>query len=254
MLIILSPAKTLDFDSARVISESSVPDFLPQASELMQLLKSYKVSELKPLMSISDKLALLNYERFQLWVPEKTGLSRQAICAFKGEVYSGLNVADWSDGDFSFAQQHIRILSGLYGVLRPLDFINPFRLEIGMKFPNKKGNSLYDFWGYKITSNIVDQLNRQGDKILVNLASNEYFKAINEKQTLARIITPVFKDFSGGNYKIVSIFAKKTRGMMARFIVKNQLTDPEMLKHFTDDGYYYNDRLTKGDQWVFTRD
>jgi len=254
MLILLSPAKTLDFESTKRVSEASVPDFASQASELISRLKTYAIAELMDLMSISDKLALLNHQRFQQWSPVITSDSRAAICAFKGEVYSGLNVEDWSTRDFNFAQQHIRILSGLYGVLRPLDAINPFRLEMGTRLQNKNGNTLYEFWGDILTKAIVDQLSVLSNKVLINLASNEYYKAINPNQIGVRIITPVFKDAKNGQYKIVSIFAKKARGTMARYIVKNQISDVERLKLFAEDGYFYNDRLSRTDEWVFTRD
>lgn len=255
MLIILSPAKTIDFENARVIAQKSFPEFPKEAAQLVKILKTYKPAELKKLMSISDKLAALNFSRFKTWqnnTDEKT--MRQAICAFNGDVYTGLNVSDWNPADFSFAQEHIRILSGLYGILRPLDYINAYRLEMGTKLPNSKGENLYQFWDNKITKSIQMQLNEQGDKVLINLASNEYYKAIQSKKLKAEIITPVFKDAKNGEYKLLSFFAKKARGMMSRFIIKNQLYKAEQLKEFTDGGYAYNDRLSKAGEWVFTRD
>jgi cytoplasmic iron level regulating protein YaaA (DUF328/UPF0246 family) len=163
-------------------------------------------------------------------------------------------VADWNNADFEFSQEHIRILSGLYGVLRPLDYISPYRLEMGTKLHTKRGENLYQFWNDTLTKNIQNQLKIQGDDVLLNLASNEYFKAIQTKKLKARIISPQFKDAKNGQYKLISFFAKKARGMMARFVVKNQITQPEKLKEFNDGGYYFNDRLSKGEQWVFTRD
>lgn len=255
MLIVLSPAKTLEFENARIIKQKSFPEFPDQAEELVEILKTFSGAELMKLMSISDKLATLNVTRFKEWLknPDEK-LMRQAICTFNGEVYTGLNVADWNDADFAFGQEHIRILSGLYGVLRPLDYISPYRLEMGTKLPNNKGENLYQFWDKKITDSIQKQLNQQGDKVLINLASNEYFKSIQTKNLDAQIITPVFKDAKNGQYKLISFFAKKARGLMSRFIIKNQLSEPEQLKEFSDGGYYYNDRLSKGNQWVFTRD
>jgi len=207
------------------------------------------------LMSISKKLADINVTRFKNWkqVPNEQ-LMRQAICAFNGDVYTGLNVSDWSLNDFAFGQDHIRILSGLYGVLRPLDYIYPYRLEMGTKLPNSKGENLYQFWNHLITESIQKQLNNQGDNVIINLASNEYFKSIKTKKMDAQLITPVFKNAKNGQYKLVSFFAKKARGLMSRFIVKNQLTEPEQIKEFSLGGYNYNDRLTKGNEWVFTRD
>lgn len=254
MLIILSPAKTLDFENARIIEQKSFPEFNNQANQLIQLLKKYSVSELMGMMDISDKLALLNVSRFKTWQkePDET-IMRQAICAFNGEAYTGLNVNDWTDVDFAFAQEHLRILSGLYGVLRPLDYISPYRLEIGIKLPNKKGGSLYEFWGNQITKNIGSQLKTQGDNFLINLASNEYFKAIRPKELKAEIITPAFKEGKNGQFNVVSIFAKKARGMMSRYIIKNRISQPQQIKEFTESGYSYNDRLSNGNEWVFTR-
>ena len=255
MLIVISPAKTLDFEKACIVTQESSPEFLNRAAELVKVLRKYNSDELMDLMSISDKLALLNTLRFKQWqkdMPKE--FTRQAICAFKGDVYTGLNVNDWNSDDFGFAQEHLRILSGLYGVLRPLDYISPYRLEMGTKLATKKDNNLYEFWGNTITKSINTQLTNQGDSVLINLASNEYFKSIKSKELAAEIITPVFKDFKNGEYKIISFFAKKARGMMSRFIIKNQLTQPEQLKEFNDSGYLYNDRLSKNNQLVFTRD
>lgn len=255
MLIVLSPAKTIDFEKAPVLKQHSQPDFTNDAETLVKLLKKYKPDELMDLMSVSDKLAALNHARFKVWNKNvDMTTDRQAICAFRGDVYTGLNVDDWSVNDFAFAQEHIRILSGLYGVLRPLDYIKPYRLEMGIKLQNKKGENLYRYWDGKINKTIQTQLNAQGDHVLINLASNEYYKAVQEKKLNAEIITPVFKDFKNGEYKLISFFAKKARGMMSRYIIKNQLTKPEQIKEFAVDGYYYNDKLTKGNQWVFTRD
>ncbi|MBI9067988.1 MAG: peroxide stress protein YaaA [Salinivirgaceae bacterium] len=255
MLIVLSPAKTLDFENARIVKQDSVPEFQNEAKTLVKLLKNYKADELMHLMSISDKLATLNVSRFKTWNKEIEKQSdRQALCAFQGDVYTGLNVADWQDANFIFAQEHLRILSGLYGVLRPLDYIKPYRLEMDTKLDTKKGESLYAFWGDKINKTLQKQLDAQGDRVLINLASNEYYKAVQEKKLKAEIITPVFKDFKNGEYKLISFFAKKARGQMSRFIIKNELTKPEQLKEFAVDGYYYNDKLTKGNQWAFTRD
>ncbi len=255
MLIVISPAKTLDFENARVIELKTNPDFTKQAKELVGILKKHSPDELMELMGISDKLAALNHMRFKQWHPKPSEeIARQALCAFKGEVYTGLNVEDWNNANFDFAQNHLRILSGLYGVLRPLDLISPYRLEMGTKLETEKGKNLYEFWGDTITKSIQKQLKAQDDNVLINLASNEYFKSIKTKQLKAEIITPVFKDFKNGEYKVLSFFAKKARGLMSRYIIQNEISDPENIKHFTEGGYYYNDKLSKGNQWAFTRD
>lgn len=255
MLIVISPAKTLDFEKAIVVKQHSYPEFINQAESLVKILKQYLPNELMSLMAISEKLANLNVLRFKQWqkLPSKV-VAKQAICAFKGDVYTGLNVNDWGEKDFDFAQSHISILSGLYGVLRPLDYISAYRLEMGSKLQTKKGDNLYEYWGDKITKSIEAKLLEQSDSVLINLASNEYFKSIKSKSINAEIITPIFKDFKNGDYKIISFYAKKARGMMSRFVIKNQLSKPEQLKEFTDGGYSYNDRLSKGNEWVFTRD
>ncbi|MDA3893984.1 MAG: peroxide stress protein YaaA [Salinivirgaceae bacterium] len=255
MLIVISPAKTLDFEKARIVKQDSFPEFASKAYELVKELKHYNPEELMRLMGISEKLAALNNIRFKQWQKDPSKeLARQAICAFKGEVYTGINVADWSNEDFSYAQEHLRILSGLYGVLRPLDYISPYRLEMGTKLPTKKSKNLYDYWGSGITKCVTTQLKKLDKPVLINLASNEYFKSIQTKKINAEIITPVFKDFKNGEFKVLSFFAKKARGMMSRFIIKNRLSQSEQLKDFSDDSYYFNDKLTKGNQWVFTRD
>lgn len=255
MLIVLSPAKTLEINNACKAPQKSQPEYKKQAGELVSKLKEYNQQELMDLMNISDKLAELNHARFKQWSKNPPDeLSASAICAFKGDVYTGINVEDWQKADFEFAQEHLRILSGLYGVLRPMDSIAAYRLEMGTKLQTTRGENLYEFWDDTIAKNINKQLQNQGDELLINLASNEYFKSIKKDKLKARVITPVFKDFKNGKYKIISFYAKKARGLMSRFIIKNKLSDPEDIKKFNEDGYYYNDKLTKGNQWVFTRD
>jgi len=256
MLVLLSPAKTLDFENARVIQPQTQPDFTIQAQELVSILKTRSVADLMKLMNISSKLAELNFERFLNWQPNpESADAKQAICAFKGDVYMGLDVKDWNQDDFMFAQDHIRILSGLYGVLRPLDVISPYRLEMGTDLRTKKGKTLYKFWGNRITEALNSQLKSLGEPFLINLASNEYYKSVvPSKLKTTTIITPVFKVFKNGEYKQISFFAKKARGMMSRYMVKNQLTRPEQLMNFSEGGYHYNDRLSKENQWVFTHD
>lgn len=255
MLILLSPAKTLDFENARVLPLHTYPEFAEKAKPLIKQLRKYSPKELMDLMNISQNLAQLNHSRFRDWTPvlDETHM-RQAICAFHGDVYTGLNVSNWEESDFSFAQEHIRILSGLYGVLRPLDYIAPYRLEMGTRLQNPKGETLYAYWGGLVTKSIQKQLRTQGDDVLINLASNEYFKVVQPKKIRAQWVTPVFKDAQNGQYKVVSFFAKKARGMMSRFIVKNRLHLPGQIKEFNESGYSYNHRLSKGTEWVFTRD
>lgn len=255
MLLVISPAKTLNFEKAKVVQQNSLPEFSKKTEPLVKQLRSYSANELMELMSISQKLAQLNVSRFKEWNrnPDISQM-KQAICAFDGDVYAGLNVSDWTDENYAFAQEHLRILSGMYGVLRPLDYIQPYRLEMGTKLPNPKGETLYDYWTNDVTTSLKKQLLSQGDQLLINLASNEYFKVIQTKKLGTGIITPVFKDAQNGEYKVVSFWAKKARGMMSRFIIKNRLLDAEYIKEFSDDGYSFNDRLTKGNEWVFTRD
>ncbi len=254
MLILLSPSKTLDFEKARILPQHSYPEFTEKAIPLIKTLANYSPDELMVLMKISHTLAQLNYIQIKKWTSMPNAALRQAVCAFQGDVYTGLQVNDWHETDFSYSQEHLRILSGLYGVLRPLDYIAPYRLEMGTKLQNPKGETLYKYWEELVTQSINKQLQKQGDNILVNLASSEYFKVIQAKKIKARWITPVFKEAQNGQYKIVSFFAKKARGMMSRFIIKNQLQSPEHIKEFCEEGYSFNERLSNQSEWIFTRD
>ena len=205
------------------------------------------------LMGLSDKLGALNYERFQEWsAPFNEQNARQAVLAFKGDVYQGLGADSMSNAELQWAQDHLRILSGLYGLLRPLDLMQAYRLEMGTKFANQRGGDLYSFWDGIITAELNEQLT-DADAVLLNLASNEYFKAVKQKNIRARIVTPVFMDSKDGKYKIISFFAKKARGLMAAFIIKGKITDVEDIKNFDSDGYSFNSALSEGDRWVFTR-
>ncbi|ASB47676.1 peroxide stress protein YaaA [Alkalitalea saponilacus] len=254
MLILLSPAKTLDFERRIPDINTTGIQFSAEAQELTGLLKTKSVKELRELMHISDKLAQLNAERFLLWHwPFDEFNVRAAIYAFKGEVYSGLEVDTMQKDAVDYAQKSVRILSGLYGVLRPFDAIMPYRLEMGTKLLNSKGKDLYSFWGDKLTRAINDDLKSEKHQALVNLASQEYYKTIDEKKIERDIITPVFKEFKSGQYKVISIYAKKARGLMTRFIVENRLTNPEDLKAFDLEGYVFNNELSKGTDLVFTR-
>lgn len=254
MITVLSPAKTLDYESPVTIRKSSAPLFLQNAASLARLMKKKSSKELSGMMNISPKLAELNVDRFRNWSDSSTAeQQRQALLAFKGDVYLGLGVESYNARDFNFAQKNLRILSGLYGLLKPLDLIQPYRLEMGTKLKNSKGNNLYKFWNKIIACSLSQELAKHRNKTLVNLASIEYFKAIDLQFLSHRIITPVFKDYNKGTYKVLSFFSKKARGMMASYIVKNRINQPEALKAFDIDGYSYSEELSNDNQWVFTR-
>jgi len=227
---------------------------LDKAEHLVEELKKLAPQDISKLMSISDKLGTLNYDRYQEWSrPFNKKNARQALFAFNGDVYQGLDAASFDDADIAFAQEHLRILSGLYGVLRPLDLMQAYRLEMGTKFANSAGANLYDYWQGIIAPQLNKQLKKTNSSTLVNLASNEYFKAVDTKSLNAEILTPVFKDWKNGQYKIISFLAKKARGYMSAYIIKNKLTSPEDIKSFDVDGYSYSEELSKGSNWVFTR-
>ncbi|MDC9726063.1 MAG: peroxide stress protein YaaA [Gammaproteobacteria bacterium] len=252
MIIVISPAKTLDFDSEPTTKELSQPRFLTQSQQLIGGLKKLSTADIASLMKLSDKLAGLNMARFQTWAPpfDLTN-AKQAVLAFKGDVYTGLDAESLDASGFEFMQKKLRILSGLYGVLRPLDLMQAYRLEMGTKFANNKGKDLYQFWGSQIRESIESELT---DGVLINLASNEYFKAVEAKKLNARIITPVFKDWKNGQYKIISFYAKKARGLMSRYIIDQRIEEPEHIKQFDVDGYRFSPEMSEADEWVFIRD
>lgn len=254
MLVILSPSKTLDFELASSTSKNSQPVFTREAAELVRYLKKLSVNELEDMMRISTKLAWLNQKRFALWKPEFTiANSSQAIFTFKGEVYHGLDVESMQVGDVENSQQHLRILSGLYGVLRPLDLIQPYRLEMGTSFQFGKYDDLYHFWRQKITRQIGIDLKESGTNLLINLASKEYFSAIDSKKLKAEIVTPQFLEGKNDAFKLITVYAKKARGMMAHYILEYQITREEDLRGFDSEGYYFNSNLSKPGLPVFTR-
>jgi cytoplasmic iron level regulating protein YaaA (DUF328/UPF0246 family) len=254
MLILISPAKTLDYSVDVPNIESTNIAFPKESVDLVKGLKKMNSKDLQGLMGISPKLAQLNFERFQQFeYPFNKEEVKPALSVFKGEVFVGINANNFSVEDLYYAQDHLRILSGLYGVLRPLDAIMPYRLEMGTKYSTTKYKHLYDFWGMKINKAVQETLDAQGDKVLINLASNEYYKSVKANKLNAEIITPQFKDFKNGQYKMISFFAKKARGLMTNFILKNRISNPEELKLFNMEAYEYNDRLTEGNNWVFTR-
>ena len=254
MLAIISPAKTLDFETPSLTNSSSCPEFLDHSQNLIDTLRTLPQSKLCSLMSISSKLAALNEQRYQDWsLPFTTSNAKQAIMAFKGDVYTGFTFEEYNEKDFAYAQKHLRILSGLYGLLRPLDLIQPYRLEMGTKLATPQGKNLYDFWGSKLTNALNGAIKNSGIQILVNLASNEYYNAVDKTVLQGRVITPIFKDYKNGDLKIISFFAKKARGAMSDYLVRHRINKPEGLKEFKGLGYRFNENLTKNDNWVFTR-
>jgi len=254
MIIVISPAKSLYGKNPILLENHSIADFLPEAEKIVSVMKKKKPAQLAKLMDISPKLAEINYHRFQEWaLPFTPENSWQAVLMFNGDVYQGLKAETFTAAEFDTAQQHLRILSGVYGLLKPLDLIQPYRLEMGTNIGIARKKNLYEFWKTKITNKLNEELAETRQKELINLASNEYFSAIDTKKLKARIITPVFKENKDGQYQMVSFFAKKARGLMSRFIIQNQITDPEEIKAFDLEGYYFNNQLSKADNWVFTR-
>ncbi len=254
MLMIISPAKTLDFETPVTTESYSIPDYLENSAELIGIMKKKSSKKLMNLMQISQNIAELNVERFNNWeLPFNPENAKQALLAFKGDVYSGLSASTLSEDELNYAQTHLRIISGLYGLLRPLDLMQPYRLEMGLKLKSKKGKTLYQFWGDKITDGLNYQLAEQHDPVLINLASNEYFKSVKMKNLDARLITPEFKDWKNGKYKMIQFFAKKARGLMARYAIDHKLQQPEDLQNFDYDGYTFNSELSQEDNWVFSR-
>ncbi len=254
MLFVISPAKNLDFETPAVTKVASQPRYLDQSQVLIKQLQQLPVQDVASLMKLSAKLASLNLGRFQSWtLPFNASNAKQAILAFNGDVYTGLDAASLDEAGFDFAQKHLRILSGLYGVLKPLDYIQPYRLEMGTKLANSKGKDLYEFWDEQLRFSLEAEP-AFSDEVLINLASNEYFKAVKVKQLKARVITPMFKDAKNGHYKIISFYAKKARGLMSRYIIDHKIIEAEQIKAFDIDGYYFNQAQSTADDWVFLRD
>ena len=249
MLAVISPSKTQDFSQCNI-------DFFTQtrqidsSDELIGILKNKSKSQISKLMSLSEKLSELNFDRFQKFkLPFTLDNAKQAILAFKGDVYNGINAPELSSEDLEFAQGKVRMLSGLYGVVRPLDLIQPYRLEMATKLSNAKGRDLYDYWGSEISS----VLNDDEPDLIINLASNEYFKAIDKKTLNANILDIVFKEKKGDSYKVIGIYAKRARGLMVNYIIRNRLESPEALKDFSDEGYRFDKELSTDSSWVYLR-
>ncbi|ENP8455795.1 peroxide stress protein YaaA [Photobacterium damselae] len=255
MLIVVSPAKTLDYESPLVTEQYTLPELTEHSQQLIDVCRELTPMDIARLMKVSDKIAGLNAARFAEWVPTFTPENaRPAMFAFKGDVYTGLAAETMTVEQIAYAQQHFRMLSGLYGLLRPLDLMQPYRLEMGTKLENPRGANLYQFWGNIITDKVNLALAEQGDDILVNLASNEYFKSVKPKQVKGTIITPVFKDAKKGQYKVISFYAKKARGLMARYIIDNQIDSIEKLKEFDAAGYYFVAAESTATELVFKRE
>ena len=254
MIIILSPAKTLKMEKASNTNLYTQPIFIKEASTLIKELVKYSPPEMESLMKVNSKLAEQNFMRHFMW-KEEHDLSngKQALLAYDGAVYQGISVGDLSHQQLTFANDHLRILSGLYGVLRPLDLIQPYRLEMGTKLKNRQGNNLYKFWNRKLTSYLKKEFQKQNDNILIDLASKEYSSVIDMRKINAKVITPVFKDYKNGTHKVITIYTKRARGLMSRFIIENKITLPSELKEFNEEGYCYNKYLSSDAELVYTR-
>jgi len=254
MKIIISPAKKINITQNKENMRFSHCSFLNEATELIEILKEFTPDKLSKLMNISHNLSLLNTERYVNWsLPFNTKNSKQAIISFAGGLYQGMNITDFDNDDLDFSQKHLRILSGLYGILKPLDLIQPYRLEMGTKLKTQKGNNLYHFWRNLLTTYMKKEIEEHKDNYVVNLASHEYSKAIDINELTVPCITPVFKDFKNGNFKIISLFAKKARGKMCRFIIKNRLTTINELQDFSYDGYLFDKDLSTDKEFIYTR-
>jgi cytoplasmic iron level regulating protein YaaA (DUF328/UPF0246 family) len=252
MLIVLSPAKSLDLETPPTTTLHSTPDFLDHSAQLIERMRQFSPAEVGSLMGISDALSALNVARYASWTP-KLAEARQAIMAFNGDVYAGFEARSLQPAQLDYAQSRVRILSGLYGLLRPLDLIHPHRLEMGTRLTTARGKDLYAFWGDTITNGLNRAAKEQGAQVLVNLASEEYFKSVKPRQLDVPVIAPVFEDWKNGKYKIISFYAKRARGMLARYAAVNQIRDPQQLKQFDVDGYGFVPEASNDASWVFRR-
>jgi cytoplasmic iron level regulating protein YaaA (DUF328/UPF0246 family) len=252
MLIVLSPAKSLDLDTPSTTTLHTTPEFIGRASELIDVLRGYSPGQVAELMSLSDPLSMLNVARYATWQADHAD-GRQAIMAFNGDVYTGFDARTLKPRELGYAQDHVRILSGLYGLLRPLDLMHPYRLEMGTRLANPRGKDLYAFWGDTVTRALNAVVAANGATALVNLASEEYFKSVKPKLLDVPVITPVFEDWKNGKYKIISFFAKRARGMMARYAAVKDIADPQELKRFGVDGYAFDALVSTESSWVFRR-
>lgn len=254
MLIVISPAKKLDYETPAKTKIYTIPDYLKESQTLINRMRDFSALDIAELMHVSSKIAELNFDRYESWnakfTPEN---AKQSVLAFMGDVYTGLDASTLKQADLNYAQKHLRILSGLYGLLRPLDLMKAYRLEMGTRLETESGKNLYEFWDMKITDGLNAQMKKIKSSSLINLASNEYFKSVKAKQIAGDVITPSFKEYKNGDYKMIGIYAKKARGLMSRYIIQNRLKDPEDLKSFDEAGYQYNKKLSKDLTPVFTR-
>jgi len=254
MLTVISPAKTLDYETPLATESFTQPAHLTQSRKLIRRLRELSAGDLSGLMHISNSLAELNQQRFKQWkTPFKPDNARQALFAFKGDVYIGLDAYSLRPDDIDFAQDHLRILSGLYGLLRPLDLMQPYRLEMGTRLDTDQGSNLYQFWDERITRSLNQELRQSNTKTLINLASGEYFKSVKPKKLRGDIVTPAFKEYRDGQYKFIQFFAKKARGLMARYLIDHRVDRADGLKDFNYEGYAYDPSLSDEREWVFTR-
>ncbi len=254
MLLLLSPAKSLDYDSPAEGVPHTLPQFVAESAELIEVLKHKTPVQISELMDLSDNLAALNVARYEAWRPKFTAKnSKQAVLAFNGDVYEGLEAKSLKPKDLEWAQDHVCILSGLYGILRPLDWMQPYRLEMGTALTNLRGKNLYQFWGASISQHLNAQLAKDKTPVVINLASQEYFKVVDQKVLKARVIECVFEEFKGGKYKVISFFAKRARGLLARYAIQKHIQNPEKLKEFNLEGYAYAASESDTNRWVFRR-
>ena len=254
MIILLNSSKTLDFERPASIAKHSIPEFSEDSSLLVDALRKLSPADFAALMGVSQKLAILNVNRYKNWrLSASAPDAKQAILAFKGDIYAPIDVENYTLKEFNFAQRHLRILSGLYGILRPLDLIQPYRLEMATKLLTERGKGLYAFWGDRINQALDAALKQEKSGILINLASLEYFKAVKANQLDARMITPVFREYRNSSYRVVAIYAKKARGMMCDYIIRNHISRIREVKSFDLDGYRFNEKFSSENEWVFTR-
>jgi len=254
MLILLSPAKSLDYDTPATTDRHTLPQFIDESAALIEVLKPYAPAQLASLMDLSDALSTLNVARFAAWKPKFTAAnSKQAVLAFNGDVYEGLDAASLKPSDLDWAQEHVGILSGLYGILRPLDWMQPYRLEMGTKLANPRGKDLYAWWGDRLAEHLNERLAEQGDDLVVNLASQEYFKSVKRKALKARVVECVFEDWKNGQWKVISFHAKRARGLMARHAIQHRAKTLKALLSFDAEGYAHDEAASVPDRLVFRR-
>ncbi len=254
MIILLNSSKTLNVEQPAPISKHTVPQFLNDCTLLVARLQKLSISDFSRLMGVSENLAVLNVKRYKNWqMSPKGSKAKQALLAFKGDIYAAMDPDRYKLKDFNFAQKHLRILSGLYGVLRPLDLIQPYRLEMATKLATDRGQDMYQFWGNRIVTALNDLLKQEKSGVVINLASMEYFKTVISKLLEAEVITPVFKEYKDPAYRVVAVYSKKARGLMCDYIIQNRITRVEALKFFQSDGYRFALRLSTDKKWVFTR-